>query len=829
LNYRAIRRALPLALCLALTGLLTLATVRGATGWTAAASSDLVKADFISQSGSSAQLYLENHVSFEPFNSPEAGAVLDALGFGGGYSQEVSWSNDSSGPTAHCPDGLTDLLSFCNADAHGGWAIIPDGLRTELTLSASGSGDRILQVKPGYRSLAYDVSVASIGIALEVVSPNPGVIGTNAAHVASLAMQLAPEAGGFVAAAQREDYTAAGFELLSLSKRAAQVIADHITDWAIGGIVDMNPTILEGKLLLKIAQADTALVNLDAHLLTANSDTTVTLGYAGGGSGSASGPASSGLALPFNGPWYLTGGPHFDGLSNGVRYALDFAPIQAVGCPGGEPLTNVTAVDDGTGASNGTHSVVEITGSDGLTTGYMHLANISVHLGQQVTQGTPLGNPSCEMPKGGSTTGIHLHFYLMRAGQPVAIAGTVLGGWTVQAAVDNYQGTMVKSGQTRTADTGRCTVAKPCGSVVNEIGNGAAVSGLPPISQWRWKATSAPPYQWWSYDPTMLDDGRVVLLDDGFGGNPYAGMCVDDVVGNGLPDSFQGEAFDPNKGTWQQLPDSTLVGQSYGAQPVPHGQLLVLGVNPDANGDPGVTAAELYDAATNSWSAVPAPIAFNGYGIASLRDGRVVLLGGYDKNEQLLSTVQAFDPATGKWSLLGSLPQPMFARATVLPDGRILLVGGDPTSSFVYDPSNGRSAAAPLPSGTQSVGSLTALSDGRVVAVSGPVDGAIKTYAFDPKTSAWSAGLSATVPWTASTLVLRNGTLLVVGGLQATGSCENDNYEVVPLTTVTALDLATGHATTLAPLPQASEGTGLFELSDGRILSIGAEVDILGP
>lgn len=70
------RRILPLALCLVLVGLLTPTPVRGADGWSVSTSSTLVQADFISQSGSGAQLYLENHVSIELFGIPEAGAVL---------------------------------------------------------------------------------------------------------------------------------------------------------------------------------------------------------------------------------------------------------------------------------------------------------------------------------------------------------------------------------------------------------------------------------------------------------------------------------------------------------------------------------------------------------------------------------------------------------------------------------------------------------------------------------------------------------------------------------------------------------------------------------
>jgi hypothetical protein len=282
-----IRRILPLALCLALVGLLAPGPVRAADGWSVSASTDLVQADFISTSGSQAQLYMEDHVSIEPFNIPEATAVLDALGFGGGYSQEVSWGS-GGGPEVSCPKGPTDLFSFCSTDTSGGWALIPDDLRTELALSASASDSRTLDVRPSLRSLAYDATVAAIGIALETLSPGP--IGPNATQVASLGIQLLPEAAGFEAAMGRKDYTTAGFELLSLSKRAMTIIADHITDWAIGSIVDLIPGLEEVKLGIAVSKAIVVLANLDTHLLAGYSVTTVTVGY-GGGASEATTPA----------------------------------------------------------------------------------------------------------------------------------------------------------------------------------------------------------------------------------------------------------------------------------------------------------------------------------------------------------------------------------------------------------------------------------------------------------------------------------------------------------------------------------------------------------
>jgi hypothetical protein len=282
-----IRRALPLALCLALVGLLAPApaAVGGANGagdWSVSASTDLVKADFASTSVSDARLYLENHTSIELPGLPEAGVVLDALGFGGGYSQEVDWSNSGGGPVVSCPEALVNLPFSCATDGNSGWAIIPDGLRTELRLVAPGApGNRALDVRVRAKSLAYDASVAAIGIVLETLSPGP--ISTGAGKIATLALKLIPEAAGLAAAMQRGDYTAAAIELLSLTKRALKIIADHVVDFAIGGIVDaLLPGMLEVKFAIAVSKAMVVLANLDSHLLGDYSISTVSLGYGGG-------------------------------------------------------------------------------------------------------------------------------------------------------------------------------------------------------------------------------------------------------------------------------------------------------------------------------------------------------------------------------------------------------------------------------------------------------------------------------------------------------------------------------------------------------------------
>ena len=282
------------------------------SGWNVSTSSDLVTANLISSSADSAQLLLENHVSLEPFDIPAAGAILDALGLGGGYSQEVSWSNAGSGPIVSCPNVLIDLLSFCHGNSTGGWALIPDGVSTDLELSGT-AGNANLLVKPTAHSVEYDSALAAVGLALSVISSNPkGVIIENLRLAASLAARIAPEAAAYAAAAGRKDYTRAGFELLSLSKRAATLIADDVTQWSIGTLADMTPFGIELKLGLAIGQIDTTMVNLAARLLLGDADSVITVTYAGGQGGHNGPPAPKSDLIAIS-----AGGDHSCGLVSG--------------------------------------------------------------------------------------------------------------------------------------------------------------------------------------------------------------------------------------------------------------------------------------------------------------------------------------------------------------------------------------------------------------------------------------------------------------------------------------------------------------------------------
>lgn len=204
------------------------------------------------------------------------------------------------------------------------------------------------------------------------------------------------------------------------------------------------------------------------------------------------------LALPFAAgeTWWYTGGPHYDGLSGGVKYAVDFSPTdKALKCPDSEPyrLKFVRAIADGVVAVSGNekdkkdknHSIVEVDHSGQFTSGYMHLADIQVEVGEEVKQGDPLGYASCEIPPGGSTGGIHVHEYGKEGGEPIEVDRLVMSGWTIEGTGENYQGTMTKSGEdTRVADVNRCGPQtysiRQCNGLRNDIAWGNVMAERAP-------------------------------------------------------------------------------------------------------------------------------------------------------------------------------------------------------------------------------------------------------------------------------------------------------------------------------------------------------------
>jgi hypothetical protein len=169
------------------------------------------------------------------------------------------------------------------------------------------------------------------------------------------------------------------------------------------------------------------------------------------------------------------------------------------------------------------------------------------------------------------------------------------------------------------------------------------------------------------------------------------------------------------------------------------GRVLVAGGH---NGEPRVdlTSAELYDPASGTWSATGSMVHPHGFGFAAtlLRDGRVLVSDVTDGDTDHPSYgAELYDPTSGTWTYTGSLDTGGVGHsATLLANGKVL-VDGDPPRLF--DPDSGTwTATGQMVPPTQFNYTAALLPDGRVLVVGGEFPSA-KAQLYDPDTGAWTA------------------------------------------------------------------------------------------
>jgi hypothetical protein len=176
-------------------------------------------------------------------------------------------------------------------------------------------------------------------------------------------------------------------------------------------------------------------------------------------------------------------------------------------------------------------------------------------------------------------------------------------------------------------------------------------------------------------------------------------------------------------GTWS--PAAPMSGVREGAASVllADGRVMVLGGR-DASG--ALETAEIY--ADGAWSVVPSPIQRWGHTATALPDGRVVIAGG-DTPLTLTQFVDIFDPVENTLTTVGTLVSPRRGHAaTLLSDGRVVIAGGFTGHSMVdvveiFDPENLSLTPAPFVLSRARAGlTATTLLDGRVL-VAGGTDG----------------------------------------------------------------------------------------------------------
>ena len=203
-----------------------------------------------------------------------------------------------------------------------------------------------------------------------------------------------------------------------------------------------------------------------------------------------------------------------------------------------------------------------------------------------------------------------------------------------------------------------------------------------------------------------------------------------------------------------------------------------------------------------------------------LRSGRVLVVGGIERNGVMQPSAELFDPATGQFTATGE-PQAHHGwgvTATLLPDGKVLVAGGSSgcdspcytASAELYDPSTGRFASTGKMTAPRAEARAVLLKTGEVLLVGGTAitesNPVLTAELYHPSTGKFTL-IGATHLSDATQVVLLNdGRALVIGNSGA------DLYD-----SSAKRFMATGAMT----VPRSKFGGAL--LPDGRVLIAGGQ------
>ena len=268
-----------------------------------------------------------------------------------------------------------------------------------------------------------------------------------------------------------------------------------------------------------------------------------------------------------------------------------------------------------------------------------------------------------------------------------------------------HAGVTLYGGKVLVAGGGALTATSPAGYL-------ASAEVYDPVSDsWRSAAEMSIPRA--NHTATLLRDGRVLVT---------GGL---NSVGRGIAGA---EIYSPVTNSWAPAAPMREARYHHTATVLPNRKVLVAGGH-QLTGDGSTVAlssAELYDPATNSWSAAPRMSApRDNHTAAPLPGGRVLVVGGGTRTAGFVAGAETYDPVANRWSRAGRLREARaFHATTVLPDGRVLAVGGlDDCGALasveVLSPTTGRwTRTRNLRTGRGQL-SATAFRDGQVIAAGG--------------------------------------------------------------------------------------------------------------
>lgn len=212
-----------------------------------------------------------------------------------------------------------------------------------------------------------------------------------------------------------------------------------------------------------------------------------------------------------------------------------------------------------------------------------------------------------------------------------------------------------------------------------------------------------------------------------------------------------------------------------------------------------------------------------------LRDHKVLVAGGMQRNGVFEASAETYDPATGKFTPAGKMQsvRGWGSTATLLATGKVLIAGGGVgaashlATADLYDPATGTFTPTGPMAHPRAGGAAVLLKTGKVLVMGGyessDVNPSSSAEIYDPSTGAFSSTGSMQVPRSMFAAVLLNdGRVMVVGGASA-GQYPDTRIEA----SVEIYDPASGHFGPTDHMTVARYKVAAVALRDGRVLVVG--------
>jgi len=177
-----------------------------------------------------------------------------------------------------------------------------------------------------------------------------------------------------------------------------------------------------------------------------------------------------------------------------------------------------------------------------------------------------------------------------------------------------------------------------------------------------------------SHRAVKLDNGSVLITGGWKGLNGFW---------TGRDSQATAEVFVPSTRSFLNIGSMRVPRAGHTMTKLKDGRVLIVGgYKMDAEGKGlGITSAEIFDPSTSSFKKLAGRLRYGrGHHTATLlKDGRVLIAGGFYRDSKATDVLEIFDPRTESFSVVKKqmTEKRAYHQAVLLPDGKVFLVGGE--------------------------------------------------------------------------------------------------------------------------------------------------------